>query len=157
MLKRFCLVLWIAFVPVAALAAADATDPTGWWYDQSKRAAVVISHCGDQLCGDLAWLRDPLNPKTGQPRTDGHNPDPALRGRLACGVRLLSGFVPDTEPGSWRDGRAYDPESGNTYHAELTLRPDGTLKLRGYIGIPLFGRSEIWTRPAENPPSCMKE
>ncbi|HEX3537863.1 MAG TPA: DUF2147 domain-containing protein, partial [Stellaceae bacterium] len=46
----------------------------------------------------------------------------------------------------WTGGSAYDPDSGNTYSGEMTLKPNGLLSLRGYIGITLFGRSEDWTR-----------
>jgi uncharacterized protein (DUF2147 family) len=49
-------------------------------------------------------------------------------------------------PDTWRDGSLYDPESGNTYSGKLSLNPDGTLSLRGYLGISLLGRTEHWTR-----------
>lgn len=43
-------------------------------------------------------------------------------------------------------GKVYDPESGNEYKAKMTLVDNKTLKLRGYILIPLLGRTEVWTR-----------
>ena len=47
---------------------------------------------------------------------------------------------------TWEDGWIYDPNNGNTYSCEMTLIDHKTLKIRGYIGITLFGRTEIWTR-----------
>jgi uncharacterized protein (DUF2147 family) len=76
---------------------------------------------------------------------DIHNPDPALRGRALCGLTIMSGFRLNG-PDRWEGGSLYDPESGNTYTGRVSLNPDGTLSLRGYVGVPLFGRTEEWTR-----------
>ncbi len=46
----------------------------------------------------------------------------------------------------WTGGEIYDPNSGNTYKGTMRLIDRNTLKLRGYIGISLFGRSDTWTR-----------
>ena len=45
---------------------------------------------------------------------------------------------------TYKDGTIYDPKSGKTYSCKMTI--DGNkLKIRGYIGISLFGRTEVWT------------
>ena len=62
--------------------------------------------------------------------------------------RWLSGFRYDVD-GRWVDGRIYDPNSGNTYKGTIQQVDANTLKLRGYIGISLFGRTEKWTRDDE--------
>ena len=49
----------------------------------------------------------------------------------------------------WSGGRILDPEDGNTYKCKIALNKDGTLKLRGYIGIPALGRTQTWHRVAE--------
>ena len=133
--------------------AAHAQSLTGWWLDQSGRAGILISPCGGStLCGSIDWLRTPLN-AVGQKKTDIHNTIAALRPRLLCGIPMLGGFTPDGA-GAWHGGWIYDPESGNTYKSNLHLAEDGTLRVRGYLGIPLFGRNETWTRPAAALPPC---
>jgi uncharacterized protein (DUF2147 family) len=151
----------IKFLPLAVLLwagwcgtgfAAPAQNVTGWWLDQSGRAGIFIAPCGAALCGAIKWLRNPLD-AAGQPRADIHNQDTALRTRPLCGLPMLDSFAPDGN-GGWQGGHIYDPENGKTYKSVMHLAADGTLHVRGYIGIPLLGRSEIWTRPAASLAPC---
>ncbi len=143
----------IALLVWAGRAAGAGDDPSGWWIDESGRAGILIAPCGDRLCGTIEWLKEPLDPVTRQPKLDRNNADPAAQTHPICGLKMLWDFSGD-DPGEWSGGRIYDPESGNTYKSHIALKPDGTLKVRGYIGIPLIGRSQIWTRPPQPPARC---
>ncbi len=138
-----CLALGLSLAS-ANLARAQ-NSPAGWWLDQSQRAGILIAPCGADLCGRIAWLRVPLN-SAGQPKTDIHNNNPALQTRPLCGLQMIGGFTPDA-PGTWSGGWIYDAENGNTYKSTMHLTAGGRLRVRGYIGLPLFGKSQIWTRP----------
>lgn len=137
----------------AAAAEPDAT-PAGYWRTQGGNGIIEIYRCGtdDAMCGRIAWFR--MKPNDPNPQgLDVKNPDPARRNRSLCGLIFMYGFTP-AAPQHWENGRVYDAESGNTYDATMTLRPDGKLDLHGYIGISLLGRSEIWTRFTQPIPSC---
>jgi uncharacterized protein (DUF2147 family) len=90
------------------------------------------------------WLRSPLD-DDGCDLRDRHNPDPGLRRRKVTGLEILHGLMPQGE-GTWVGGSIYDPASGNSYTCRLTLDGDNRLWLRGYLGIPLLGRTTTWTR-----------
>ena len=144
-----------ALLPLLAVPlrlAAQQPTPEGQWLTANQDAVVQIFRCGDRLCGKLAWFR--LKPGDPNPQAlDLNNPDPAQRNRSLCGLVFMRQFKPAGQS-DWEDGNIYDPESGNTYHGTLRLQPDGALSLRGYIGISLIGRSEVWTRYTRPLPTC---
>jgi uncharacterized protein (DUF2147 family) len=50
----------------------------------------------------------------------------------------------------WKKGIIYAPDDGKTYKCKLTMEEPDRLKVRGYIGISMLGRTEEWTRVAES-------
>ena len=136
-----------------AAAAEPGQSAEGRWLTEKKSGIIDIYRCaGDALCGKLVWLRIKPGDKN-QAALDVNNPDAGQRSRSLCGIVMMTGFKLD-EPDHWTEGFVYDPEDGNNYHANITLQPDGTLRLRGYVGISLLGASEVWTRFTETLPQC---
>jgi uncharacterized protein (DUF2147 family) len=154
MWKVFALVL--ITMALASAAGASERRVEGLWLTQGKSGVVEIYRCSESvLCGRLVWFRvEPSDPDP--PQVDIHNPTPGLRTRPLCGLTIMWGLQPDG-PDRWTDGSLYDPESGNTYNGYIRLNPDGTLTLRGYIAISLFGRSETWTRYTRTIERCPSE
>jgi uncharacterized protein (DUF2147 family) len=134
----------------ASLFAAEPNDILGIWNTDQGEAKVEIYMCGDKVCGKIIWLKNPIytdskEGEVGIPVIDRKNPDPALRSRPVIGVRILEGFISKGD-NKWGEGTFYDPKSGHTYRGKMHLAAPDRLELRGYIGIPLFGQSSVWTR-----------
>lgn len=68
------------------------------------------------------------------------------------GMVILENLKPNEKnPNEWSGGQILDPKNGKTYNCNIQLSNDGAqLKVRGYIGLPLFGRSQTWLK-AESP------
>ncbi len=60
------------------------------------------------------------------------------------GMNILSGLKKNDE--EWSGGKILDPKSGKEYKCYIKLIDKNTLKLRGYIGLSVFGRTAIWKR-----------
>lgn len=129
---------------VLSVTAAQA-EPFGLWSTEDNQGRVQLSQCADKVCGDLVWLEDALDER-GEPRRDIHNPQESLRSRPLEGLRILWDMQPSGDGKTWKDGRVYDPESGKTYQGRITLEEPDVLKLRGFVGAPMFGRTSTWTR-----------
>ena len=144
-------VLLFVLVAVAAPCLAASDDIVGVWYNQPKDAKIDISKCSDKYCGKIVWLKEPNYPpgsKDGTPDTpklDHNNPDASLKKVPVMGLQIVQGFQFSGD-NLWKDGKVYDPKSGKTYSAKITLVSPKQLNLRGFVGVSLFGRTETWTK-----------
>lgn len=133
----------LSFLLFPTLAWADRTDVEGRWLTQEGDGWITIHIVGDSLTGTIAGSPDPKQRE--EREFDDRNPDPNLRTRRLDGLTIMTGFEYDGD-GRWSGGMVYDPNSGKTYKCTVTQLDANTLKIRGFIGISLFGRSETWTR-----------
>lgn len=124
--------------------AAGGDDIIGIWMNENGEARVQIYREGDHYYGKIVWLKNPNDPKRGGAKTDFNNPDPALRGKPIMGLVILRNFT--YSDGEWSGGRVYDPQNGKDYRCYMKLKDPGTMSMRGYIGVSLLGRTEIWKR-----------
>ena len=113
--------------------------------DQSKLVQVEIVPCGYRLCGQIVWLSWVEDPQDDYPLVDLHNSDPVLRTRPLVGLTVLRDLRP-ADGGTWVDGRIYNPVDGRDYSALLSIKEDGSLRLRAYILHPLIGQTQFWSR-----------
>ena len=114
----------------------QADDVMGVYWSPKKDGKIEIYKRGNKYFGKTIW--------GSKPRKDIKNPDEHLRSRDVIGLEFLKNFVFDGDD-EWTDGTVYDPDTGNTYSCKMWLE-NGDLKLKGYIGISLLGRSETLER-----------
>ena len=69
----------------------------------------------------------------------GENKNLAIEGMVIVEGLELNGKT-------WEEGTILDPKSGKTYSCYITFENDNTLKVRGYIGFSLLGRTQKWMR-----------
>lgn len=128
-------------------AMANYAEPNvlGTWLVGDKDYKIELYKNGDVLEGKVVWLLEPNDPKTGKPRTDVDNPDPALRNRPVLGLKTLWSFKWNPETGYYENGKVY--KKGKTYCGKLKLQPDGTVYLTGFLcSMTFFKKSDTWTR-----------
>jgi hypothetical protein len=126
------------------LLAQDELVIQGTWLNGDHTGWIELTVVESELRGRI--VGSPDDPQNKKPsRLDLENPNEELRSRELRGRTILSGFHYEGD-GRWAGGRVYDPNSGNTYKGTITLVDNNTLKLRGFVGISLFGRTETWTR-----------
>ena len=119
----------------------------GNWITSDTSIVQVYPCEGDHLCIRIATIA-----RKDVPRVDAQDPDPALRNRPLCGLEIGTGFSPNG-PEAAKGGKIYDPDSGKTYSAQMQGSGD-TLRLRGFVGVSLLGRTETWRRGPDTLPPC---
>ena len=127
------IVLCLAASLLGTAAGADGRARVFGIWASAKGTIISISQNGEALQGEVIAMR--------KPRPDRKNRDPQLRERPVIGLQLLSDYR--FKHGGWR-GKLYDPASGRTFSSYLKLDDDGNLRLRGYVGFALFGKTETF-------------
>lgn len=141
--------LALAIVLLTAWQSAFAQSPSieGRWrtIDDKTGAAksiVVIRIVNDEAEGIVERVFAPPAPSE-HPMCDGCPGD--LNGKAIVGMRVMWGFRQDGS--EWEGGRVFDPEGKKIYRGKVRVVDNGRrLELRGYVGVPLFGRTQTWVR-----------
>lgn len=150
------LLCFLLLTSATALAAAPG-GVLGYWLTPDQ-SIVHIAPCGaapgtsaPPVCLTVFKISPTAPTAANGKLTDQQNPDASLRPRALCGLMIGTGFQ-QTDPSHLTGGKLYDPNTGRTYSGTIVSDGD-TLHLHGFIGISLFGRTEIWHRTSAIP-SC---
>ena len=128
-----------------SFAQTESDAVVGVWKNGEGTGMIKIIHNGEKYQGKIVWLKEPIDPETGKPKLDKNHPDEKVRSRPLLGLTNTWGFVYKGE-NIWEEGSIYDPKNGNTYNCTMKLKDKNSLEVRGYIGISLIGRTDVWTR-----------
>jgi uncharacterized protein (DUF2147 family) len=137
----FALLVWVC------TASAQFASPAGLWKTYSDRTGeadgmVRIVEVSGEFIGRVE--------KVLSPPSDTPNPlcEPCrgeLRNQPVVGMTILRGVRRGQD--SYTEGTILDPKDGENYRCTLTLKEAGRrLEIRGFIGLPLLGRTQVWTR-----------
>lgn len=142
MMKTRVLFFVILFTILSSYA--QSTDAIiGKWLNKDKNAHIQIFKRGRTYFGKIVWLKEPLD-EAKKPKVDEQNPNENLRARPILNLEILQNFKFNN--GIWEEGTIYDPKSGKTYSCKISQEGNDKLNVRGFIGISLIGRTDVWTR-----------
>jgi len=144
MLKPFALA---ALLAAATLQAAAQPTPAGLWrtiddQTQRERSQVRLVDQGGVISGRIVAIADPA-------RQDARCDEctDARKGQPVLGMTIVEGVRRNAEQPVWDGGTILDPNNGRSYRVRMTLRDEGrTLEVRGFVGMPLLGRTQTWIR-----------
>jgi uncharacterized protein (DUF2147 family) len=131
----------------AGAKAPSPKSPVGRWktiddITGKAKSVVLIWEEGGKLFGRVQKLVDP-DPKDPNPTCDGCAG--AQKGKPVVGMRILWDLQKDGD--GWSGGTILDPATGKTYKCLLSVEEGGTkLKVRGFVGVSLLGRTQYWLR-----------
>lgn len=138
-MKKMILTMFlIAGMATTSQAQTKADAIVGEWTNEKKETKFQIFKQGNKYFGKILW-------GTGTDNKDVKNPDPKLKNREVIGLVMLNNFVFDGKE-TWEKGTIYDPREGKTYSCKITLKGKDKINVRGFVGIAMFGRTEVWTR-----------
>lgn len=137
----------MALLAIAGGASAANDSPVGAWktIDDATgkpKSIVRITDNGGVLQGKIEKLfRGPEeNQNPVCDKCTGANKDQPI-----IGLTILTGLKKDGK--EWTGGEITDPASGKVYKSKAELAEGGSkLQVRGYVGVPMFGRSQTWVR-----------
>lgn len=143
--------LKITALAAAALFATGAwaqhASPVGLWkniddHTGKPKALIRITESNGEIRGKIEKLFREAGEEA-QPKCD--KCEDARKDQPLIGMTILSGMKQDGS--EYNGGQILDPDNGKIYRSKLTLVEGGKkLNVRGYIGMPLLGRSQVWLR-----------
>ena len=135
-MKLFPTLLVLALAPTAF---AQSTLPQqGRWLTESGNLEVDIAPCGEAFCGTVVKVL--ANRSMGNPGGELVQADP----RPVLGMKILSDLRPAGD-GELK-GEIYNRENAKSYSTALSLAGPNQLVVRSYIGLPIFGKTQVWQR-----------
>lgn len=128
-------------------AAAENTSPVGVWKtidDKTGKPKSLIRI--SEVSGELRGAVEKIFPEPGEepnPKCDKCSGD--KKDQPIIGMIILTGMKKEGD--SYAGGLILDPANGKTYKTKMELDGKGSkLKVRGYIGVPMLGRTQTWLR-----------
>ena len=139
--------LLIALVAVPLAAAAQMT-PVGVWKTISDKDGTAASEVRIyEVDGVVAGKIDKVLRADAKPDAKCTECKDDRKDQPIIGLEILRGLKKADGKDVWEGGTVVDPDNGTVYRAKVTPIDGGKkLEMRGYVGAPLFGRTQTWIR-----------
>jgi uncharacterized protein (DUF2147 family) len=144
-LKKAAVAFFLATASVLAMAQ---NTPVGLWRTidddgKTEKSTVRITSAGGVLTGKVEHITDPAKANEKCVKCEDDRKDQPI-----VGMVIISGAKQDAEEtDKWTGGMILDPAKGSSYKLILKTTDGGKkLDVRGYIGSPMFGRTQTWIR-----------
>lgn len=141
----------VAFAATALIATASlaqqASPVVGLWkniddHTGKPKALIRITENNGEIKGKIEKLYREAGEEA-QPKCD--KCDDERKDQPVIGMTILTGMKQDG--GEFNGGKILDPNNGKVYRSKMTLVEGGKkLNVRGYIGMPMIGRTQVWVR-----------
>jgi uncharacterized protein (DUF2147 family) len=144
-IKRYTLSLSFAFL-ISASASAQSNDPAiGVWKtidDKTNQPASLIKI--EEVNGSLEGVIIKTFPRPNEtPLVSCNLCKDELKDKPIIGLKIMSGLKQE-KPGFWTGGKILDPKEGEYYKVKLSTEDGKKMDVRGYIGVPMLGRTQVW-------------
>src|SRR3990167_5228641 len=152
-MKKWFKLLFVSLLMTLTMTsyAGTSSTPAGYWktIDDVTNKPKSILEVTEQADHTLSGRVIKIYPRPGYDENEACTACQGERhNQRIVGMMVMDKMKQDTSvKNQWVNGEILDPLNGKTYHCRITLLKNGKeLLVRGYIGIPLFGRSQTWTR-----------
>lgn len=146
-MKSIFLSILFIFINTMLFAQIHSNSIIGTWLNGEGTGKIEIYKTNSgHYAGKIIWLKEPIDPETGKPKLDKRNPDKSKRSNPTLGLVNMYGFTYNESEQDWENGKIYDPKNGKEYSCKISMKDNNAIKVRGYIGITLIGRTDTWTR-----------
>lgn len=129
----------------AATERRPGDELLGEWWTEDNEGRVSFARYKDGTYRGTTTCCSNHEDAADSPLIDRHNPDPKLRNRSTVGIVLIWNLHFQGD-GDFTDGHVYNPRDGKTYRMKIHVVDRGTIEVRGYMGIPLLGQTQVWKR-----------
>ncbi|MEM6894498.1 MAG: DUF2147 domain-containing protein [Bacteroidota bacterium] len=136
-MKLLVTTLFLGMLSNLSFSQAAADKIIGQYWTETKEGKIEVFKKGNAYFGKIIWRKDA--------RLDTENPDEGQQNRSVVGIVFMKDFIFKND--KWVGGEVYSIENGGTYSGKMWLENNGNiLKMRGYLGISLLGKTATLSR-----------
>ncbi|MFP2996831.1 DUF2147 domain-containing protein [Spongiivirga sp. MCCC 1A20706] len=136
-MKTLVTIITFILFTTFSFSQSEGDNIIGEYWTETKEGKIEIFKKDNIYFGKIIWRKDA--------RLDTENSDKNLQNRSVIGIVFMKDFI--YKNNKWVNGEIYSIENGGTYSGKLWLKENGKiLKMRGYIGVSLLGKTATFTR-----------